>query len=163
MISSDWLFKWKCFVTNKISKAVNPSILQEINQSSNSRIGILPPGLISNFKLFEQDGVSLDQTVFSNGADSSKSKAQASFAEMQQCTPEIREDLVVELDYKTVKKEVWYKFLKIYCGGPSIVREKPFIYSAAVEDVIDQSSPSTKPTKEANLAKRKTRNAGEEF
>ena len=23
MISSDWLFKWKCFVTNKISKAVN--------------------------------------------------------------------------------------------------------------------------------------------
>ena len=23
MISSDWLFKWKCFVTNKISKAVS--------------------------------------------------------------------------------------------------------------------------------------------
>lgn len=107
MISSDWLFKWKCFVTNKISKAVNQSILQEINQSSNSRIGILPPGFISNFKLFEQDGVSLDQTIFGSGADSSKSKAQASFAEMQQCTPEIREDLVVELDYKTVKKEVW--------------------------------------------------------
>lgn len=31
MISSDWLFKWKCFVTNKISKAVNTNILQEIN------------------------------------------------------------------------------------------------------------------------------------
>ena len=26
MISSDWLFKWKCFVTNKISKGVNPHI-----------------------------------------------------------------------------------------------------------------------------------------
>jgi len=23
MISSDWLFKWKCFVTNKISKTAN--------------------------------------------------------------------------------------------------------------------------------------------
>ena len=31
MISSDWLFKWKCFVTNKISKAVNQNILQEIH------------------------------------------------------------------------------------------------------------------------------------
>ena len=30
MISSDWLFKWKCFVTNKISKAVNQNILHEI-------------------------------------------------------------------------------------------------------------------------------------
>ena len=48
--------------------------------------------------------------------------------------PEIREDLVVELDYKTVKREVWGKFVKIYGGGPSIVREKPYIYSAAVED-----------------------------
>ena len=75
MISSDWLFKWKCFVTNKISKAVNQSILHEINQSSSSRIGILPPGAITNFKLYEQDGVSLDQTVFGSGADSSKSKA----------------------------------------------------------------------------------------
>lgn len=63
MISSDWLFKWKCFVTNKISKAVNQNILQEIHQSSNSRIGILPPGAITNFKLFEQDGVTLDQTM----------------------------------------------------------------------------------------------------
>jgi hypothetical protein len=33
-----------------------------------------------------------------------------------------------------VKKEVWSKFIKIYGGGPSIVREKPYIYSIAVED-----------------------------
>lgn len=43
---------------------------------------------------------------------------------------------MVELDYKTVKKEVWSKFVKIYSGGPPIVREKPFIYSAAVEDSL---------------------------
>ena len=53
MISSDWLFKWKCFVTNKISKAVNQNILNEIKQSPNNRIGILPPGPITNFTLFE--------------------------------------------------------------------------------------------------------------
>lgn len=49
-------------------------------------------------------------------------------------TPAIRADLVIETDYKTVKKEVWSKFIKIYGGGPSIVREKPSIYSAAVDD-----------------------------
>jgi len=47
---------------------------------------------------------------------------------------EIREDLVVELDYKTVKKEVWSKFIRIYGGGPSIIREKPSIYSNAIEE-----------------------------
>lgn len=33
-----------------------------------------------------------------------------------------------------MKKEVWSKFVKIYGGGPSIVREKPYIYSTPVED-----------------------------
>lgn len=127
MISSDWLFKWKCFVTNKISKAVNQDILHEINQSLNSRIGILPPGPITNYTLFEQDGIVMDTTMFGTSANTHKPKA-------QKAQPEIREDLVVELDYKTVKKEVWSKFIKIYGGGPSIVREKPYIYSAAVED-----------------------------
>ena len=64
MISSDWLFKWKCFVTNKISKAINQDILHEINQSVNSKVGILPPGPITNYKLFEQDGIVMDQTMF---------------------------------------------------------------------------------------------------
>ena len=27
MISSDWLFKWKCFVTNKISKTANQNLV----------------------------------------------------------------------------------------------------------------------------------------
>ena len=54
---------------------------------------------------------------------------------------------MVELDYKTVKKEVWYKFVKIYRGGPAIVRDKPFIYSATVdEDNLDHSPTlSSKP------------------
>ena len=46
----------------------------------------------------------------------------------------IKHNLVNEKDYKTVKKEVWDKFSKIYGGGPAIVREKPYIYSADVEE-----------------------------
>ena len=69
MISSDWLFKWKCFVTNKISKTANQNLVQEIRQSSNSRIGILPPGPITNFTLFVQDGVMMDQTIFGFGGN----------------------------------------------------------------------------------------------
>ena len=30
MISSDWLFKWKCFVTNKVSKTANQNVVKEI-------------------------------------------------------------------------------------------------------------------------------------
>ena len=40
---------------------------------------------------------------------------------------------MIELDYKTVKRDVWSKFITIYGGGPSIVREKPEIYSTPVE------------------------------
>lgn len=55
--------------------------------------------------------------------------------------PQIREDLVIELDYKTVKKEVWARFMKIYTGGPPVVREKPYIYSAVAEDNLKYPSP----------------------
>ena len=48
--------------------------------------------------------------------------------------PEIKSGLVVELDYKTVKKEVWSKFVKLYGGGPAIVRAKQQIYSQAIEE-----------------------------
>ena len=67
----------------------------------------------------------MDSTMF--GAERSMAKIKNSDSE-----PQIREDLVVELDYKTVKKEVWSKFVRIYSGGPSICREKPYIYSAEI-------------------------------
>ena len=127
IISSDWLYKWKCFVTNKISKAVNPNILDEINQSINDRIGILPPGPISNYTLFENDGIIADKTLF--GINVSRNSHLSNVNTPQ---AEIREDLVVELDYKTIKKEVWKKFMNIYGGGPPIIREKPYIYGPIV-------------------------------
>jgi hypothetical protein len=64
----------------------------------------------------------------------------------------MREELVVELDYKTVKKEVWSKFMRIYGGGPSIVREKPYIYSTAiVESPIQASSVLISPLKKERV------------
>ena len=60
MISSDWLFKWKCFVTNKVSKTANANVVKEIRLSTNNRIGILPPGPIANYTLFVHDGVVKD-------------------------------------------------------------------------------------------------------
>ena len=79
MIGSEWLFKWKCFVTNKISKAVSQDIVHEINCSSNSRIGILPPGPITNYTLFENDGIVNDSNsnVFQNNRANRNKGAQA--------------------------------------------------------------------------------------
>ena len=131
MISSEWLFKWKCFVTNKISKAINQEILHEINQSVNKKIGILPPGPITNYKLFELEGIVNDTTMFSKDSPNVRDKGNNS---KQMAKPEIKDNLVIELDYKTVKRDVWSKFITIYGGGPSIVREKPEIYSTPVEE-----------------------------
>ena len=92
----------------------------------NDRVGILPPGPISNYTLFENDGIVVDKTLFGN--NSNTSIRQSPTGEVA----EIREDLVVELDYKTIKKEVWKKFMNIYGGGPPIIREKPYIYGQVV-------------------------------
>ena len=67
----------------------------------------------------------------------------------------------MELDYKTVKKEVWAKFIKIYGGGPSIIREKPFIYSNAVDEkTIPQ--PTTQTRSPSPFMKERTAKPGNE-
>ena len=55
IISGDWLFQWKCFISNKISSSANPSpeLKGKINYSKNKDIGILPPGPILNQELIE--------------------------------------------------------------------------------------------------------------
>lgn len=129
MVSCDWLFKWKCFVSNKVSKTAmtNPNIQNEIRVSSNQRIGILPPGPISNNCLFVNEG---QGEIFQSMISDTKSPATTRINKNT-----IKHNLVNEKDYKTVKKEVWDKFSKIYGGGPAIVREKPYIYSADVEEM----------------------------
>lgn len=125
MVSCDWLYKWKCFVSNKISKSTMPNstVQNEIRTSINSRIGILPPGPISNHCLFASEA----QQAWLGESKSPKSSART-------YRQAIKSNLVNERDYKTVKKDVWEKFIKIYGGGPAIVRDKPYIYSNQVED-----------------------------
>ena len=73
MISCDWLFKWKCFVSNKVSKTAmtNPHVQNEIRVSQNQRIGILPPGPISNSCLFVNEGN--DMNLWASMLNDSKS------------------------------------------------------------------------------------------
>jgi hypothetical protein len=54
MVSGDWLFQWKCFISNKISSSANasPEVKQKVQFSINKEIGILPPGPICNGDFF---------------------------------------------------------------------------------------------------------------
>ena len=58
LISGDWLFQWKCFISNKISSSgsVTPEMKNRIRFSTNKEIGILPPGPIDNSVLFDRNG-----------------------------------------------------------------------------------------------------------
>ena len=64
MISGDWLFQWKCFISNKISNSAQASVelKNKIRFSPNKEIGILPPGPICNddFFISEQEGLLKD-------------------------------------------------------------------------------------------------------
>ena len=63
MISAEWLYKWKCFVKNKISNPINLTIKEKVPQSLNEKIGILPPGPITNYTLFVNDGITPDRLL----------------------------------------------------------------------------------------------------
>lgn len=54
---SDWLYKWKCFVSNKVSSSAGDDHAKmSLRRSENDKVGILPPGPISNDTLFEKLG-----------------------------------------------------------------------------------------------------------
>jgi hypothetical protein len=106
MISSEWLNQWKSFVSNKISSHLKvENKVENVRKSENSKIGILPPGPISNDDLFIKlvDGKEI-QTV-------------------------IREGLELNKDYRGVNREVWQIFHRMYGGGPIIVRDDLDIYA----------------------------------
>ena len=70
--------------------------------SENPKVGILPPGPISNHDLIVKN------------RDKEAS---------------IKPNLKLNEDYRGVNKEVWDIFHKMYGGGPQIVRESLDIYS----------------------------------
>ena len=56
-MSGEWLFLWKCFISNKVSASANAELKSKVNYSSNKEIGILPPGPISNQSFFSKDKI----------------------------------------------------------------------------------------------------------
>lgn len=81
LISSEWLLKWKCFVTNHVSSKNTQQFKNSVRMSPNHKIGVLPPGFISNHNLIS---VRLPDTP--------------------------KEKLVINQDYKSLRKEIWDKF-----------------------------------------------------
>ena len=59
LISSEWLYLWKCFISNRIASIGNlpPTVKDSVKMSSNPKVGILPPGPISNQDLFSSNPV----------------------------------------------------------------------------------------------------------
>lgn len=76
-----------------------------LRKSDNDKIGILPPGPISNDSLFEKESTKGDDVL------------------------RVRKGLLLNVDYRGVPKEVWQIFHRMYGGGPPIVREDLDIYS----------------------------------
>ena len=74
----------------------------------------MPPGPISNECLFEK------VPIISNPVETSKGKY----------ATRIKRGLIVNKDYRGVNHEVWTILLKMYGGGPQLVRDDPIdIYS----------------------------------
>lgn len=84
--------------------------------SENEKVGILPPGPISNDSLFVKAKPTTSQSTFEG-------------ALQQQKTLRVRKGLELNKDYRGVNKEVWQIFHRIYGGGPLIVRDEEDIYS----------------------------------
>jgi hypothetical protein len=97
LINTEWITQWKCFVFNK------PSSYTEQN-SLNQTIGVLPPGPISNHKLFTDPRNPVT----------------------------LRPQLKAVTNYRGVNERVWKAYFKFYGGGPVIVRRKLNIYQEEV-------------------------------
>jgi hypothetical protein len=124
IISSEWLSQWKSFISNKASSLSKDEVAYKsrLRVSENPKIGILPPGPISNDDLYVKINDGKEYVV------------------------ELKEDLVLNKHYRGVNREVWQIFHRMYGGGPIIVREDLEIYSRDLSSDITRfkESSSTK-------------------
>jgi hypothetical protein len=93
IINADWVSEWKCFIFNK------PSHVREQN-SLNQQLGVLPPGPITNHKLFKDPHNPVD----------------------------LRPKLKPVAHYRGVNEQVWHTYCRLYGGGPVITRQQLNIY-----------------------------------
>ena len=131
MVSNKWLYKWKCFIQNRVTLNNyfdNADWAACISISNNSDVGVLPPGLISNeedlFECLKPEEV----------PDSQESSVLAG--------KKLRQDLRVNLNYRAINPYVWYLFYINYGGisgsvqVPQLPRESIDIYSRDMSKLI---------------------------
>lgn len=115
LVSGDWLFQWKCFISNKISNvaSVSAECRAAIKISQNKEIGILPPGTINNQVFFVQ--------------------------EKNENHKQLKSGLLLNRDYRGVNYEVWTLLKRIYgTNNQEVVRESLDIYDEDAYDVYIQ-------------------------
>ena len=130
MVSNKWLYKWKCFMQNEVtlnSLFDNEEWAASISLSTNSEIGVLPPGLISN-----------EEDLFSDAQEA----PEVHLPEEVIAGKAIKKDLRVNIDYRAVNPFVWYLFFVNYGGvmgsaqAPQLPREAIDIYSRDMRKLI---------------------------
>jgi hypothetical protein len=94
IINADWVSEWKSFIFNK------PSHVRDQN-SINQAVGVLPPGPITNHKLFRDPQNPVD----------------------------LRPKLKPVAHYRGVNEAVWQAYHRLYGGGPVICRQRLNIYN----------------------------------
>ena len=130
MISNKWLYKWKSFVQNQVTLNNffdNEEWAASVEISPNKKIGVLPPGMISNEEdFFIQQGPSQNVQVDQQVAQEAKQ-------------PELKQGLRVNINYRAVNPNVWYLFYTNYGGAstvPTLAREAIDIYSRDMSHII---------------------------
>lgn len=102
-------------------------------RSENAKIGILPPGSISNYTLFTKV-----KKGANGGTPSGKEQNAFKNIEFDLTDKKISTDLLLNRDYRGVNKDVWSMLSRIYGGGPKIIRECLDIYSDDLSESFEQ-------------------------
>lgn len=104
-LDSEWFNNWKFFVTNDISEKPKKRL------SQNQRIGVLPPGPISNNSLFDKNAKEFSESNLKKG-------------------------LKKNVDYMLIAKNHWKFLVDNYRGGPEVsVMKGSEIYKSKVTKI----------------------------
>lgn len=96
-VDLEWFLTWKCYVTNDLTEKYVANNKKRI--SPNKLIGLLPPGPITNYNLYE--------------------KGTVDFINIKN----LKKGLKKNDDYVIVTEFLWEFFIKNYNGGPEILIE----------------------------------------
>jgi hypothetical protein len=117
-IDLDWFLQWKSFVLNDLEEKILPNNKKKI--SPNKHIGVLPPGQITNFYLFEKNAKEFTKNNLKKGLKKNE-------------------------DYVIINEKIWKMFYHNYNGGPEVSLTKnediyTYVSSVSEKDYVPYSS-----------------------